>query len=229
MNQVDRQYRSTPFFSLPGYRPGNPKSGQTGYPRAQRGTPGATGKLADLAAGDPLPSIRQRHDMTRTERFTTPLHRSMGVWLPALAAVAIAAYVANNPPVPSRPLPHKTDWSQVGLKDPDMEARWGVRVLDLRTTAGGYMLDFRYRLFDADKAAPVLDKKVIPYLIHETSGAQLMVPSPPMIGPLRQTARQIEAQRNYFILFANPGQMVKPGDKVTVVIGDFRAEHVSVK
>jgi hypothetical protein len=122
-----------------------------------------------------------------------------------------------------------TDWSRAGLVNPEMEARWGVRVIDIRPTAAGYMLHFRYRVLDAAKAEPLFNREVIPYLIDEKSKAQLMIPSPPLVGPLRQTAKQLKDQRNYFMLFANPDKMVKPDDKVTVVIGDFRAEHLIVK
>ena len=143
--------------------------------------------------------------------------------------VLVVAVAAGCQRAPRKHVPQKTDWSQVGLKDPAMEARWGIRVLDIRTSAGGYMVDFRYRVLDAEKAKPLLDAKVIPYLLHESSGAQLMVPTTPLTGPLRQKGRDTKAQRNYFILFANPNQMVKPDDTVTVVIGDFRAEHLKVK
>jgi len=30
-------------------------------------------------------------------------------------------------------------------------------------------------------------------------------------------------------MFANPGRLVKPGNKVTVIIGDFKAEGLIVK
>jgi hypothetical protein len=36
-------------------------------------------------------------------------------------------------------------------------------------------------------------------------------------------------QRTYFALFANPGRQIEAGDKVTVVIGDFRAEDLIVE
>jgi len=113
----------------------------------------------------------------------------------------------------------------------ELEEKWGVRVLGIRQSAGGYMLDFRYRIVDPEKAQPLMDRQFKPYLIHQESGAKFMVPSPPKVGPLRQTVRsgKPEAHRNYFILFTNPAKYVKPGNKVTVVIGDFRAEDLIVQ
>ena len=106
--------------------------------------------------------------------------------------------------------------------------RWGIEIQAIRLSANGYMLDFRYRVLDAAKAAQLSDRKATAYLIDQASGAKMAVPSPPKIGPMR-TLKQIEAGRTYFIFFANPGKFIKPGNKVTVVVGDFRAENLIVE
>lgn len=107
--------------------------------------------------------------------------------------------------------------------------QFGIEIVGLYLSSRGYMLDFRYQVKDAAKAAPMIDRALIPYLIHEASGAKFAVPSPAKVGPLRQMPRQLEAGKQYFILFANPGQYVKAGDLVTVVIGDMRFEHLRVE
>jgi hypothetical protein len=99
----------------------------------------------------------------------------------------------------------------------------------MRLSAAGYMLDFRYRVTDPEKAALLGDRRVRAYLIHQDSGAKMVVPAPAKIGPLRQTARQLKSGRTYFMFFANPGRLVKPGDTVTVVIGKFRVENLVVQ
>ena len=111
----------------------------------------------------------------------------------------------------------------------DVPTDWGVKVVTVQQSAAGYMLDFRYRVLDKEKALPILSRGDIPYLVHQKTGARLMVPSSPKIGPLRQTALEAKQGKVYFILFANPGKMVSPGDRVTVVIGDFRAEDIVVQ
>jgi hypothetical protein len=118
--------------------------------------------------------------------------------------------------------------SDAELRDSLFEREWGVRVLQIRLSAEGYMLDFRYRVLDAGKAAPLFSREVKPYLIDEISGAMFLVPEPPKVGALR-TTRPPQAGKNYFILFANPGQYIKKGSKVTVIIGDFKAEHLVVE
>lgn len=110
-----------------------------------------------------------------------------------------------------------------------LEEKWGVRVVALKLSAAGNVLDFRYRVTDVEKAKPLFDKKVKPYIIDQTSGAKLLVPKAPKIGALRQTPRNPVAGKNFFVLFANPGQLVKAGNKVTVVIGDFKAENLTVQ
>jgi hypothetical protein len=109
-----------------------------------------------------------------------------------------------------------------------LEEKWGVRPLSIRQTAKGYMLDFRYRIIDAEKAAPLFSPRIKPYIIDQASGAVMAVPNVPKLGSMRSTRKPIK-DKNYAILFANPGQHIKPGNKVTVVIGDFRAEHLIVQ
>jgi hypothetical protein len=109
-----------------------------------------------------------------------------------------------------------------------IEERWGIQIIGIRQTAAGYMLDFRYRVTDPEKAAPLFVRKTKPYLIDQASGAKFAVPNPPKTGPLR-TSDPPQANRIYFIFFGNPGKYIKPGNKVTVVIGDFRVENLVVE
>lgn len=112
-----------------------------------------------------------------------------------------------------------------------MEERWGVEVESIRTSAAGNLIDFRYRIKDADKALYLVERGNKPYLIDESTGKVLAVPNTAKVGPLRQTVRfgKPKEDRVYFVLFGNPGGFVKPGSQVTVVIGDFRAENLIVE
>jgi hypothetical protein len=110
-----------------------------------------------------------------------------------------------------------------------IEDEWGVEALSIRRTAGGYMLDFRYRVLDAEKAAPILDRRITPYLKVAESGVTLLVPQAPKLGSMRQTSFSVKADRNYFIVFTNPAQTVGVGDEVSVVVGDFRTGSLTVQ
>jgi hypothetical protein len=119
----------------------------------------------------------------------------------------------------------------IKLSADSMENRYGVSIEGIRLSAGGYMLDFRYRILDPHKAEHLVDRRNKAYLIDEATGARYAVPVPGKVGPLRTTTRAAlpGKDRSYFVMFANPASRVKHGDKVTVVIGDFRAEHLGVQ
>jgi hypothetical protein len=108
-----------------------------------------------------------------------------------------------------------------------MEERFGVEVRGIRRTAAGHMLDFRYRVVDAVKAAPLFERKTKPSLTVQDSGIHLAVPVPPTVGPLRNSNPPLEG-RTYFILFGNPDGYVKSNQLVTVEIGEFRVENLAV-
>ncbi|MHC4720817.1 MAG: hypothetical protein ACYSYT_10120 [Planctomycetota bacterium] len=110
-----------------------------------------------------------------------------------------------------------------------IEERWGVEIVGVRLTSADYMLDFRYRIIDPQKASDIVKRKVKPYLIDQTSGAKFVVPTPPKVGPLRQTSIMPKAGKIYFMLFANPGRFVKKGSPVTVEIGDFVVKDLIVQ
>ena len=110
-----------------------------------------------------------------------------------------------------------------------LESKWGIQVDSLRLSAGGFMIDFRYKVLDPVKAATLADRQAKPYLLDQATGAKLSVPRSPKVGPLRQAAENLTAGKVYFALFSNPGKLVKQGNKVTVVVGGFRAENLVVQ
>jgi len=107
------------------------------------------------------------------------------------------------------------------------EEKFGIRILSLRPTALGHMLDLRFRVVDPGKAGPVLSQKNEAYLVDAKSGKRLTVPVT-KAGSMRQTTLEPEAGRVYFILFSNPYRVVEQDGTVDVVIGDFRKEGLVV-
>ncbi len=110
-----------------------------------------------------------------------------------------------------------------------LEARWGVRVLSLRRSAGGYLLDLRYRITDPEKSSALLDRSQKPRLLDKKRGTTLEVPSAPKIGSLRQFTRDPKKDRTYFALFANPARRVQAGDELSLVMGDLELSHIVVE
>ena len=110
-----------------------------------------------------------------------------------------------------------------------LEAKWGIQVQSVRVSAAGYMIDFRYKVLEAEKAAPIARRENKPYLIDQATKAKLLVPTTPKIGALRQTAVKLTPGRVYGAMFSNPAQVVRAGSKVTVVIGECRIENLTVE
>lgn len=109
-----------------------------------------------------------------------------------------------------------------------MKRKWGVEVEYVRQTAAGYMLEFRYRVLDPDKAGPLFDRQIKPVLTHVESGATFVVPTPAKTGALRNSNPPL-AGHTYWMFFANPGKYVQPGQHVNIAIGEFRAEGLVVQ
>ncbi len=104
----------------------------------------------------------------------------------------------------------------------------GIEITSLRVSAEGYMLDFRYKAIDPEKAAVLFSRDTQPYLLHEATGKVFAVPAT-KVGPMRQTTNPPVAGKGYFMLFGNPGRYIKPGDKVTFIFGKYRIEHLIVE
>jgi hypothetical protein len=104
---------------------------------------------------------------------------------------------------------------------------WGIDGLSVKSAEAGEVIRFTYQVLDPAKAKMLNDKKVEPSLIDEQAHVKLLVPQMDKVGKLRQTSDP-EAGRSYWMLFSNKGGQVKRGDRVTVVIGKFRADGLVV-
>lgn len=108
------------------------------------------------------------------------------------------------------------------------QGAWGVDSLTVKLAESGELVRFSYRIVDTEKAAPLNDKKNEPSLIDPQAGVSLVIPTVQNVGMLRQTATPEEG-KSYWMAFSNKGRPVKRGDRVTVVIGHFRAEGLVVE
>ncbi|MDE2349392.1 MAG: hypothetical protein KGL92_12900, partial [Gammaproteobacteria bacterium] len=104
---------------------------------------------------------------------------------------------------------------------------WGVDVTGVRLLADGWMLEFRFRVLDPRKAAPLLDVNAKPYLVDQRSGVVLSVPAMENVGELRQHSAPL-AGRSYFVIFGNGNKIVARGNDVNVMVGRFAAQALPV-
>jgi hypothetical protein len=105
---------------------------------------------------------------------------------------------------------------------------WGVDSLTVKYTESGEMIRFSYRVVDPGKAAALNDKTVEPSLIDPQAGVKLVIPEMEKVGKLRQSSTPI-AGKSYWMAFSNSGRRVRPGDRVDVQIGNFRAQGIVVE
>lgn len=104
---------------------------------------------------------------------------------------------------------------------------WGVDSLTVKWTESGEIIRFSYRALDPAKAKALNDKKTEPSLVDPRAGVSLVVPSMEQVGQLRQSAAPEEG-KSYWMAFSNKGRLVKRGDRVNVVIGQFHADGLVV-
>ncbi len=133
---------------------------------------------------------------------------------------------ATTPTTPVPPLEDSATWH--ARHDTFFRRNWGVDIVGVRYVSSGMMLEFSYRVLDAKKAAALNDKQATPWLIDETTGMKFEVPQMEKVGQLRQTAPP-QVGRIYWMVFGNTGRTVKPGSRVSVVIGNFRADGLVVE
>jgi len=105
---------------------------------------------------------------------------------------------------------------------------WGVDQLSVRAVESGELIKFSYRVLDAQKAKTLNEKTNEPALYDPAIRAKLVVPSLEKVGQLRQSSTP-EAGRVYWMAFSNPGKVVKRGDRVNVVIGQFQINGLLVE
>jgi hypothetical protein len=152
----------------------------------------------------------------------------MLVW-PAFGqqAVQTPAAVANPPPAangtPSSYLPSRF----AGRAGRYYKLVWGVDLLSVKAVESGELVRFSWRVLDPDRARVLSDDKLNPMLEDPQAGVSLVIPSVENVGMLRQTTAP-EAGKSYWMAFSNKGRRVKHGDRVNLVIGQFRADGLMV-
>jgi len=107
-----------------------------------------------------------------------------------------------------------------------VEAAFGIRVEKVKLAAGGYFLDFRYRVLDQAKASDLLHPGDDSYLMPEKAAVRLEAIQVPSAASSKLEDRDTGVAVAFF---DNPGQLIKRGDRVTLVLGRFKASGLTVQ
>lgn len=136
-----------------------------------------------------------------------------------IAAAGAMATATVDPDLCIAPIPLSVPIEEAMAVDPVrlLEDRYGIRVTLIGVTAGGGMIDFRYKVLDPDKATRwIQDADLMPHLMAEKNGTE--------IGHSAGMAHSatLLPGRVYYMLYGNAGGAIQPGDAVTVMVGDLR-------
>ena len=103
-----------------------------------------------------------------------------------------------------------------------LEDQWGVRFMHVALVAEGGLLDVRYQVTDPDKAVYMFDEvENIPRVIA-SNGIELAMNDDPH-------THDLEFGFSYFFLLRNVDDSVKPGDQVTIAVGDVELPFFEVE
>lgn len=103
-----------------------------------------------------------------------------------------------------------------------IEDQWGVRFMHVALVAEGGLLDVRYQVTDPDKAVYMFDEvENIPRVIAG-NGIELAMNDDPH-------THDLEFGLSYFFLLRNVDDSVKPGDQVTIAVGDLELPYFAVE
>ncbi len=153
-----------------------------------------------------------------------------GVWrviaplagLLLLAGLSLRLFALSRPATPANP--PQTGRDLASLPQAAFEEATGVRVTLVAVTGQGGLIDFRYQVIDPDKAVIVHDPEKPPTLVAEATGQ--VIDRPWM---QHGHSGELNPGVTYYLILVNPKGGLKSGDSVSVLIGDFRLEHVRVK
>jgi hypothetical protein len=154
-------------------------------------------------------------------------------WVRAATALIGALMAAGCAAPPASPA-HPAEAPGPSLSAPGdggaLLSDYGIAVRGLHRSAHGYILDLRFRVRDPARAALLLDGGRKVQLLDGVRNARLGVPESPVIGGMRQTSRNhvVYTDRDYFILFVNPGRAVQPGDTLELAVDGRRLGALTV-
>jgi hypothetical protein len=107
-------------------------------------------------------------------------------------------------------------------------AAWGVDKLRVSYTSSGNLIRFSYRVVEPKLSKALGDHESTPYLFAPRTHAMLQIPTMEKIGQLRQLGAS-EPNKEYWMVFSNKGNLVRPGERVNVIIGKFHADGLLVE
>ena len=146
--------------------------------------------------------------------------RLLGVIAGVALAIGVLVLVTSHHTTAAGPIPLPKGVNAAGLLDAT-----GTRIVRVTKAADGGLIDVRYQIVDADKAAALHDIKRPPALVDEHSGT---VVSRLLMGHAHGSGTFHNGE-TYFFELEDPAGLVQRGDPVSIVMGPVRIMHVKVQ
>jgi len=183
--------------------------------------------VSDRATVEPVPAApppaRGRRGWSRRRvRLAGMLAGALLVVVTAGLAVWLPGRSGGGTPVQPAAVP--ASWARPAVRMADLAGRTGVRITRVAVTGNGGLLDLRYQVVDPDKAGVLHDTATPPALVDERTGL--------VVHQLLMDHAHSGAYRagvTYYLVFENPGNWVRRGSAVTVLLGNAQVEHVVVR
>ena len=111
----------------------------------------------------------------------------------------------------------------------DLEKDWGIEPVSLHLTAAGFMIEFRYKILDIDKALVLSDRKDFPMMLSMKSKARFSVPYGSTVGYLKSNRRFLKEGKNYIAMFSNENRHMLAGDQVRIKVRNQVTPPLTIK
>jgi hypothetical protein len=115
------------------------------------------------------------------------------------------------------------NWRRPVVSADDLVQRSGVKVTVVAVTGDGGLVDLRFKVVDPERANALHDPRTPPAVVDEESGLVVhdLFMDHSHSGPYK-------AGVTYYLVFNNPGNWVRHGSTVSVLLGDAQVRHVPV-
>lgn len=102
--------------------------------------------------------------------------------------------------------------------------RSGVKLVRVALSGSGGLVDVRYRVIDPDKAATVHAGDYPPLILDKRSGA---IVNQLLMAHMHHGRPKVGI--TYYLIFMNPGEVIRRGSRVSIQLGGARVEGVTVQ
>ena len=105
-----------------------------------------------------------------------------------------------------------------------LDEKYGLRVQLVAVTAAGGLVDLRLQITDGEKAQAFLEDRTNFPALRVGNDTVLRASEDAIMQDI-----QFENGKSIFVLFSNSGDVLKPGDPVSIVFGNTEVEAVQAK